>query len=127
MEKIRLLEQFLKKEPGLELAVLIGSRSNSTNRTDSDWDIAIRWDRALDFITKLGRSEALRCKLANQMKLGEQSIDLIDMADAGLSMRAEIAENGILLVGDNTLAWSRFLQRVWRELEEFYWDEIYAT
>ncbi len=111
----------------LELAVLIGSRAQGINRDDSDLDIAIQWQREVTFLDKLQRSEALRRMLAKLLSIPEATIDLIDIPRAGLTMRAEIAENGLLLLGDNQLAWSHFLLQVWRDLEEFYWDKYYAA
>ena len=40
--------------------------------------------------------------------------------------RAAVAEEGVVLYGDNTLDWERFLRRTWRELEDFYWDQAHA-
>jgi hypothetical protein len=34
-------------------------------------------------------------------------------------MRAVVAEEGIVLKGADTLAWHYFLQRTWRELEDY--------
>ncbi len=42
-------------------------------------------------------------------------------------MRAVVAEKGIVLKGDATLAWHYFLQCTWRKLEEFYLDQCYAA
>ncbi|MBU3916408.1 nucleotidyltransferase domain-containing protein [bacterium] len=126
-KEIDTLKNCLDSEEKLELAVLVGSRATGTYHDNSDWDIAIRWDRDLDLMSKLSRTEVLRKKIT-QLDIGNHSkIDLIDITAAKLAMRAEISSNGILLVGDNTLAWSHFLLKIWRELEEFYWDKIYAT
>ncbi|MDD5029500.1 MAG: hypothetical protein PHH58_08385 [Rhodoferax sp.] len=42
-------------------------------------------------------------------------------------MRASVAEEGVPLMGQHTLAWARYLQRTWRELEDFYWDKRHAA
>jgi hypothetical protein len=52
---------------------------------------------------------------------------LIDLPTARLAMRAVVAEEGTPLKGGDSLAWHRFLQRTWRELEEHYWEQIYAA
>jgi hypothetical protein len=42
-------------------------------------------------------------------------------------MRASAAEEGLPLTGQDTLAWAHFLQRTWRELEDFYWEKQHAA
>ena len=52
---------------------------------------------------------------------------LIELRRANLAMRASVAEEGIPLSGEDSLAWAHFLQRTWRELEDFYWDKQHAA
>jgi len=127
MDKYENIKKILSARVGLELAVLIGSRATGTNRSDSDWDIAIQWDRDIAFLDKLQGIEALRNTLEKLLPTPNATVDLIDIPRAGLAMRAEIAENGILLRGMGSLAWSHFLLQAWRDLEEFYWDKYYAA
>ena len=112
---------------GLELAILVGSQSDGTARSDSDWDFAIQWSREMSFMDQLSATEGLRKKISIQLKIGLSEIDLIDLPSARLAMRAVVAEDGCVLYGDNGLAWYHFLQRTWRQLEEQYWEEIYAA
>lgn len=72
-------------------------------------------------------TERLRHRLADRLGCSDDAIDLIYIPDARLAMRSVIAEEGIPLKGADTLAWKHFLQRTWRELEEAYWEKIYAT
>jgi len=111
----------------LELAILIGSRATGAAHPDSDWDIAIQWRRGMDFIQQLAITEQLRRTVAEKLAVSEQRIDLIDLPTARLAMRAVVAEEGIPLKGGESLAWHRFLQRTWRELEEQYWEQTYAA
>lgn len=111
----------------LELAIVIGSRTTGVTRPDSDWDIAIRWHRSLTFIQQLAATEQLRKTLAESLGVSEQAVDLIDIPTARLTMRAVVAEEGNPLKGGDSLAWHRFLQRTWRELEEHYWEQLYAA
>jgi len=111
----------------LELAILIGSRATGAAHPDSDWDIAIQWRRGMDFIQQLAVTEQLRRTLAEKLAVSGQSIDLIDLPTARLTMRAVVAEEGIPLKGGDSLVWHRFLQRTWRELEEQYWEQTYAA
>lgn len=116
----------LATEPHLEFAVLIGSRAANRHTINSDWDIALQWQKDMNWLMQLSRTETLRYNLANALALPANAIDLIDTPRASLAMRAEIAENVIALMGEDGLPWQQFLRRTWRELEEYYWQEIYA-
>lgn len=111
----------------LELAVLIGSRSVSAARQESDWDIAIQWVNDFSLLELLDKTETLRREIAQLLAVTEACIDLIDIPTARLAMRSVIAEEGVLLKGDGELAWHHFLQRTWRELEDYYWEATYAA
>ncbi len=124
---IQNLSEMLATVVDLELAVLIGSRAIGNVHPDSDWDIALQWNRGIDFIQQLAATEQLRGVLVKAIDVQERSIDLIDIPSARLAMRAVVAEEGIPLKGGDSLAWHRFLQRTWRELEEQYWEKIYAA
>jgi len=123
------LRQCLLNIPQLELAVLIGSQVNGKVHMESDWDIAIRWSRQpeVNIMTVLAQTETLRRTLAQLLKVTDDKIDLIDLTNARLTMRAVVAEEGLILKGEETLAWHYFLQRTWRELEEHYWNQCYAA
>ena len=120
------LRTLLAAEPDLEFAVLVGSRAAGTHTAASDWDIALQWRRDLDWMEQLGRTETLRRLLAEALAVPEAAVDLVDAPRANLAMRAAIAEEGVVLAGEDGLPWQRFLRRTWRELEEHYWNEIYA-
>ncbi|MDA8430834.1 MAG: nucleotidyltransferase domain-containing protein [Geobacteraceae bacterium] len=124
---IRQLSDVLGRFVGLELAILVGSRATGTATPDSDWDLAIQWDRGMDFMEQLAATEQLRRTLAAKLGVSEQAVDLIDLPTARLAMRAVVAEEGIPLKGAGNLAWHHFLQRTWRELEEQYWEKTYAA
>ena len=120
-------QQTLRAEPLLEFAVLVGSRATGTAHAASDWDIALQWSPAPDWLTILGNTETLRHKLASDLNVTPDSIDLIELRRANLAMRASVAEEGLLLTGQDSLPWPQFLQRTWRELEDFYWDKQHAA
>lgn len=65
--------------------------------------------------------------LARLLGITPERIDLVDIPSARLAMRAVVAEEGLLLKGDNTLAWSHFLLRTWEELEESYRERRHAA
>jgi len=123
------LRQCLLNISQLELAILIGSQVNGKTHSESDWDIAIRWHRQpkINVMTALAQTEALRQTLAQLLNVTDDKIDLIDLTNARLTMRVVVAEEGVVLKGEETLAWHYFLQRTWRELEEYYWNQCYAA
>ncbi len=117
----------LLAEPQLTFAVLIGSRATGTAHAGSDWDIALQWSPQLAWMDVLAKTEVLRSKLAQAMTLDSTAIDLIDLHRANLAMRASVAEEGVILRGQDTLEWAHFLNRTWRDLEDFYWDRRHAA
>lgn len=121
------LAQVLQQQPQLVFAVLVGSRANGSAHAQSDWDIALQWAPDLDWFYVLGQTEALRSQLALALKVSPQSIDLIELRRANLTMRATVAEEGIPLTGGDSLPWMHFLQRTWRELETHYWEQQHAA
>lgn len=121
------LERLLLSEPDIEFAVLVGSQADSTAQPHSDWDIALQWDTRLDWMTVLGKTETLRRKMAEALRVALEKIDLIELRRANLAMRASVAESGLPLMGEESLAWAHFLTRTWRELEDFYWEQSHAA
>lgn len=121
------LAEVLQRQSELEFAVLVGSRSNGAARADSDWDIAIRWRRRLNPVERLDATESLRLQLAQAIGVNPEAIDLIDLAQARLAMRALVAEQGRVLAGENSLSWMRFLQATWAEIEDFHWRRQHAA
>ena len=117
----------LLAQPQLDFAVLVGSRATGTAHDHSDWDIALQWAPQLDWLTMLSRTETLRRQLADAMHISPTAIDLIELRRANLAMRASVAEEGVPLAGQDSLAWAHFLQRTWRELEDFYWAKQHAA
>lgn len=127
IEKLEELGGFLESREELELALLIGSRATSRTRDGSDWDFAVQWRKAMPFERVLEKTEELRGQIAKYLGTTTDKIDLVDIPSARLAMRAVIAEEGLLLKGDNTLSWSHFLLRTWGELEDFYWEKRHAA
>jgi len=84
------LRAFLAGQPALELAILVGSRTDGRARKGSDWDIAIQWPAALSLFDTLARSETLHRDLAAMLGAAEEQIDLIDLPTARLE------QNGVL-------------------------------
>ena len=135
--KIEALKHLLQAYPHLELAILVGSRAlntatqatvtQDTVTQHSDWDIAIRWKKGINNLALLEQAEALKHKIAEAITIHPDQIDLIDMTTARLAMRAVIAEEGVILKGEDALAWSHFLTQTWAELEDYYWRKQHAA
>lgn len=121
------LKKALQSVSGLELAVLIGSQANGTATAQSDWDIAVLWERSVSGLARLQHMESLKKILSDTLCIHREHIDLIDMACSRLAMRAVIVEEGIVLKGEESLAWSHYLIRTWGELEDFYWRLSHAS
>lgn len=121
------LGRLFAEQPGLAFAVLVGSRAVNKARTESDWDIALQWQYDVDWLDAIARGEHLRRALASTLQVDATAVDLIDLRRANLTMRAAVAEEGVPLHGEGTLAWVHFLNRTWRDLEDFYWDKQHAA
>lgn len=121
------LQECLLRHHETLFATLVGSRVNGTAHDGSDWDLAVMLDPALSPLTRLDTLQRLQISLAATMGIPAEQVDLIDVRAAGLAMREQVANHGLLLKGDNTLAWSHFLVRTWRELEEFAWEQQRAA
>ena len=121
------LRRLLSDEPDIVFAVLIGSRADGTAHPGSDWDIALQWEPQHDWMALLGKTETLRGKIAETVGVRPEEIDLVDLRRANLAMRGSVAEEGVLLTVENTLAWPHFLRRTWRELEDYYWERHHAA
>jgi predicted nucleotidyltransferase len=126
---LKALKKRLNDQSNIEFAVLIGSRANGTAHADSDWDwdIALQWSVQLDWLEVIGSAETLRRDIAKTIGIEPDKIDLIELRRSNLTMRANVAENGIMLSGQETLEWAYFLTRTWRELEYYYWDQTHAA
>ena len=120
------LRQTLIDTPEVLFAVLIGSRAHGSATDKSDWDIAIQWQYG-DALKRIVRHELMRHRLARILEAPDDQIDLIDLSNARLAMRALVAEEGSLLVVNDELAWEKYLARTWRELEDFYWERTHAA
>lgn len=126
-ELIQILQTTLDTQTDLELAVLVGSRAEDREHPRSDWDIAIQWKRELTTLENLASTETLRRNIAKTLAVEESLVDLINLPSTGLAMRALVAEKGIPLKGEDSLAWNHFLARTWRDLEMYEWEKQHAS
>ena len=121
------LSQALADVPELELAVLVGSQANGTANADSDWDIAVRWVRHISPLDQLALEAKLVQHIAQALAVHPDRVDLIQLHSAKLAMREVVANQGIALKGEQTLAWFHFLTQTWAEVEDFYWRKNHAA
>lgn len=121
------LSQALADVPELELAVLVGSQANGTATASSDWDIAIRWVKHISPLDQLALDAKLVQCIAQALSIHSDHVDLIQLSAAKLAMREVVANQGIPLKGEQTLAWFHFLTQTWAEVEDFYWRKNHAA
>ena len=121
------LQTALAAQTALSFAVRVGSQATGRTHAQSDWDIAIQWGRQVSASARMAMTEQLRQTLRLLLQVPEEKIDLIDLADARLTMRALVAEEGQPLCIVDDLAWIRFLQNTWAELEDNEWRRQHAA
>ncbi len=121
------LSQALAAVPELELAVLVGSQANGAATAKSDWDIAIRWHKNIASVDQLALEAKLTQLAAQTLGVHPDKIDLIQLNTAKLAMREVVANHGVPLKGEQTLAWFHFLTQTWAEVEDFYWRKNHAA
>ena len=121
------LQTALAAQTALSFAVLVGSQATGRTHAQSDWDIAVQWGRQVSASARMAMTEELRQTLRRLLQVPEEKIDLIDLADARLTMRALVAEEGQPLCIADDLAWIRFLQNTWAELEDNEWRRQHAA
>ena len=117
----------LVQHEDLVFAVLVGSQATGTGHARSDWDIAIQWSLKMNGEDKLIATEELRQGLRHALVVEEDQIDLIDLTDARLAMRALVAQEGLPIQITDDLAWIRFLQNTWAQLEDNQWRQHHAA
>jgi predicted nucleotidyltransferase len=106
LEAVRLS---LQQAPGLELAILFGSRARGDHRTGSDWDIGYVASDEFD-------PGELNARLA--LALRTEQIDLVDLSRATGLLRFRAARDGAPLHERCAGAFERYCL----EAGSFWWD-----
>jgi predicted nucleotidyltransferase len=101
---IEAIVDIARREPGLELLALFGSRARGDSRDDSDVDLAYSGDRDLD---------ALGFRARMQSAVGGLRVDLVDLDSASGVLRFHAARDGRVL----------FESRPGR-FDEFWWQTV---
>lgn len=98
--QITKIKDLIAEDQSINFCYLFGSRSGSTFKVDSDYDIAIypvnSLNSKLDSLSYLSQIELKLEKL-----LGTDKIDLVDLSDATPLLRFKVLKNGIILVDKN--------------------------
>ncbi len=106
---LRVISEVCRRHPGLQLAVVFGSRARGDATAVSDWDVAYLADERLD-------RDALLLDLVRA--LDSDRIDLVDLARAGGLVRFRVARDGRVVFEAHPDAFARF----WREAVDFWCD-----
>lgn len=78
-------------------------------------------------LARLARHEALRQRLAQYLNVADTKIDLIDLSQASLTMKAVTVEEGQPVSLNDERAWAYFQTATWRALEDHYWERAHAA
>ena len=78
--------------PGIKLVYLFGSRARDQAHENSDWDIALLSDSALDTVQTWQLAQDIAATLG-------APVDLVDLASASTVLRMQVVTDGILLSG----------------------------
>lgn len=120
------LEKIKTQFPSLSVLVLIGSRATGKTHANSDWDFAFFFSEPDDFL-QLALTEQLREALGSLLACNSGMVDLVDIRSANLAISASIADEGMPLITTDARFWFKFLERTWRDLEYWHWEQAHAT
>ena len=106
---LRALAELARRQTGLRLLVLFGSRVRQDARADSDWDLGYLGTPSLDPSGLLGGLVGV---------LGTDRVDLVDLDRAGAQLRFRVAREGRPVYAADEAAFPRF----WTEAVSFWCD-----
>ena len=78
-------------------------------------------------LDRIGKHETLCHDLSGHLAIPDDKVDLIDLSSTRLAMQAVVVEEGQLIWANDTLAWAKYQVRVWRELEDYYWEKAHEA
>ena len=125
-DTLRLLQDILQGMPEVEFAMLFGSHARQEAHKGSDWDIAL-WLTPKNKLDRLSTMEEIRFQLRKRLNAEDNGIDIVDLKSAALSICNTVVSEGKVLVGEETLAYSRFCKQVWSRVEEFEWRRLHES
>ena len=124
---LKKLQNTLNLRDDIALSLLFGSRARGDSHKQSDWDIAILFKDNINGWDNLGKQEQIRRALSQILAINDNKIDLVDLYRGGLSISATVVDEGVPLTGQNSLALAIFYQRIWANLEDYYWNLEHAS
>lgn len=119
---LNVLQQVLNSREDIALSLLFGSQAKGDHLEQSDWDIAILFKDNTNGWNNLGKQEEIRHLLSSALAVSDDKIDLVDLYRGGLGINATVVDEGIPITGENSLALATYYQRVWANLEDYYWN-----
>lgn len=102
--------EWLEAQPDIRLAVVFGSVADGTARPDSNIDIAVRADKALDADRKMALIEGVS-------RLTGRTVDLVDLTRIGEPLRGEVLKGQRLFGSDED--WAEQMLRHIYDNEDF--------
>lgn len=109
MERLVALEDALRHEPGVKLAVLFGSAATGRDRSSSDLDVGVLGDVDATFLSRLA---------VELSRASGRPVDLVSLRDAPPLLRFEIARAGRVLFEREPYLWADFRARAMID----WWD-----
>ena len=119
---LKALQQVLNSREDIAFSLLFGSQARGNNHGSSDWDIAILFKDNTNGWKNLGKQEEIRHLLSLALAVSDDNIDLVDLYRGGLGINATVVDEGIPITGENSLALATYYQRIWANLEDYYWN-----
>jgi predicted nucleotidyltransferase len=108
----RKVAETLSSIPGIMVAIVYGSAVTGRMRPDSDVDVAVLFDRALDMAARL----ELWNKLTDALK---REVDLVDLYDLGGEILHQIMTKGRVVIKNDAHAYFLLMQRMVYNEEDF--------
>jgi len=93
-QRVAALQHYFKQRPEIRQVILFGSVAGNRARFESDIDVAVELDHALDVTDKIQMIEKISA-------ITGRAVDLIDLKTAGQPLLGQIIEHGMRLVGDD--------------------------
>lgn len=89
----KIVEYLQQTLPKIQLIYVFGSRADGTNKSNSDWDIALLGQEKMDNVQ--------RWQLAQELaSLLNADVDLVDLLTSSTVLNMQVASKGHLLYGD---------------------------
>jgi predicted nucleotidyltransferase len=119
MDDLSRLADYFERQPDIALAMVFGSFGTSRARRDSDLDVAVLASAALSTDRRMSLIDDLSA-------LTGRTIDLVDLATAGLPILGSVLKTGRVLSAHDPSAHGRLLARYLIDAADFlpYYERI---